>query len=226
MLNLRYFVLPGKYLPIGFENEYKSAYKTYSTCWGEAFRELFGNDFVLYSNDFTRQDYVHALFNGNECIAVAFQREIDLNNPADLDDSWFKPWKKSHFANLVRAGYRHSLMYSNFTVQKLYRKSVLQNNLSISHIFGCLHILYQFELGIPLMFGMTRNDRSMDKLTAKWGAEVIERGLIHNTTATDLIIFTTQSIQAAMKDFPDIAFDLFQNRHDYFSQGDQRARSA
>lgn len=226
MLDLKYCILPGKFMPPGLELEYQRAYETFQSCWGEAFRELFGPDYVLYSNDFTRQDYIHTLFAGDKCIALACLREIDLRNPADLDDSWFKPWKRSHLTNFARAGHRRCLVDSYFTVHKDYRRSALPGQESVGHILGCLTVLYQLDLGVPLMFGMTRNDRSMNKLTARWGTEVVETNIIHNNTPTDLIVFTTEKIRAAMKTFPPIVFDLYQNKRDYYAQGAQHARAA
>lgn len=226
MLDLRFHVLPGKFIPIGFEQEYIKAYELFRSNWSETFQEIFGSNFILYSNDFTRQDYIQAIFLEEKCIAVDCVREINLKNPADLDDSWFKPWKRSYLKRFIRKGYKRCLVNSYFTVHKDYRKSVVHDKYSISYVMGCLSVLYQIELGSSLMFGMMRNDRSMHSLGTMWGSQTIESNIMYNSAPTDLVVFTKENVRKAATKFPDFVFDIFNLKRDYYSPGARHARSA
>lgn len=216
---LKFYVLPGKFLPEGMGSEYREAYETYQSHWTEALQEIHGSEFWLSSNDFTRQDYIQALFLGEECIALDCVREIDLRNPADFDDSWFRPWKKDHLGIFAESGFRRCLVNSYFTVHKDYRRTNLSEaSFSVSYVMGCLSVLHQMELGVPLMFGMMRNDRSMHSLGSRWGSMTIEENVIHNKTPSNLVVFKSDEIKKAASTFPKFVFDLFDNKINYYSK--------
>lgn len=210
MLDLEFYVLPGKIMPQALKRQYTQVYETFRSHGTEA----------LPSSEFTRQDYVQALFHKKECIAVDCVREINLANPADLDDPWFKVWKRSHLAELVSAGYERCLVKSHFTLHKDYQKTAFQDQWSVGYIMGSLSVLYQLELDIPLMFSMMRSDHAFLSLTKKWGGRTIESNVMNpNGKASDLIIFAKNEIRSATERFPDLVLEIYEHKTDHYVSG-------
>lgn len=70
---------------------FDKTYATWKEIWKKTFKELDGSD-MLYSNDFTRQDHINALFQNGECIALTLCRILDLDQIQNCDDSYFQSW--------------------------------------------------------------------------------------------------------------------------------------
>jgi hypothetical protein len=190
--------------------QYVNAYRTYRSVWDETFRTIHGEAYVPQSNDFTRQDSIQALFVGETCAGLDCVRRIRLDNPADLDDSWLKPWPAEVLDSLA-AGHADALVNSYFTVHRDYRRHDAPSGHPVSYLLGCLSVLYQLETGVPLMLGMMRCDRSMNKLGDALGATTL-RTTTYNGSETALVAFERERVQAAKQTFPDVVFELFENR--------------
>jgi hypothetical protein len=143
-------------------SRYVSAFETFRLVWEQTFRSLNGEAYVQYSDDFTKQDYVQCIFDGTDCAGLDCVRRVDIRNPVYLKDSWLKAWPSKVLNSLSRTQ-STALINSFFTVHPSYRKSSGGRQSNISYVLGCLSVLYQLELEIPLMLGMMRNDRSMNK---------------------------------------------------------------
>ncbi len=213
MQDINFQVFPARFITEDNRQNYLASYNTFKSTWLDAFTEIFGENYCYTSNDFSRQDLIQGLFIKNQCVALDCIREINLTSPVDLDDSWLKPWKKEHIESLVKQGYERCLINSYFTVHKDFRKAIYNEKYSISYILGCLSVLYQLELGSPLMLGMMRNNRSMNTLGRSWGSSVIEENVIHNTIPTDLVVFKSREVFQASKNFPPIVFEIFKNKN-------------
>jgi hypothetical protein len=213
MQDINFKIFPTRFVRPDNQLNYLASYKTFKETWLDTFTEIFGEDYFYTSNDFSRQDYIQGLFIENQCVALDCIREINLKNPVDLDDSWLKPWKKEHIESMLGQGYERCLINSYFTVHKDFRKTIYNEKYNISYILGCLSVLHQLELGIPLMLGMMRNNRSMNTLGKSWGSSVVEQNVIHNTIPSDLVVFKSKEVYEASKNFPPIVFEIFKNRN-------------
>lgn len=189
--DLKYVLLPAKYHSGFLENYYENAYNFWKSSWSKTFEDL-KFDQKLYSDSFTRQDYVGALFCGQECIAVATFCEVTLTSPIFQDDSYFKIWNKQHLFRLAHIS-RKALICSYFTIHPDWRKSA--QGVSLKDLKMGLQTKVLKYLKTPIMIAIVRNDRGIDKLVYRFNAKTIE----HNVTSpfgdkVDLIYFSNDDI--------------------------------
>jgi hypothetical protein len=100
---------------------------------------------------------------------------------------------------------------SCFTIHRDYRRHDGRSGHPVSYLLGCLSVLHQLESGEPLMLGMMRCDRSMNKLGDSLGATTL-RTTTYNGSETALVVFRRERVEEAAKTFPSVVFDLFQSR--------------
>src|SRR5688572_16189123 len=153
-MNLQFAILAGRTNGTPAFDHYLSAYTTFQSVWQETLAGIHGTSYVLHSNDFTRQDHIQALFaDGGMCVALDCVRAARLDNPVDLNDSWLRPWPTEILSELSS---RHPAVFINsyFTVHPSYRRVQANDTHHISYVIGCLSVLYQLEMGVPLMLGM------------------------------------------------------------------------
>jgi hypothetical protein len=213
-MKLEFAILPGRTSSTPALGYYLSAYATFQSVWQETLAGIHGSSHVLHSNDFTRQDHIQALFaEEGLCIALDCVRAVRLDNPVDLNDSWLRPWPKEILDDLS-ARCPMAFINSYFTVHPSYRRTQADDTHHVSYVIGCLSVLYQLEVGMPLMLGMMRRDRSMNKLGVSWGAKTL-MATNHNGSETDLVVFDLDSVREAARCFPEVVFDLFKRRNDF-----------
>jgi hypothetical protein len=211
-MNARFVVLAGRTGHAPPPADYLDAYATYHSVWGETFRAIRGDAYVHPSNDFTRQDYIQALFDGPICAGLDCVRRVRLDSPADLDDSWLEPWPAEVLRELA-AEDPAALVNSYFTVHRDYRRHDGRSGHPVGYLLGCLSVLHQLELGSRLMLGMMRCDRSMNKLAAVLGATTLVTTTV-NGSETDLVVFRAERVREAARSFPRAAFELFDARQE------------
>jgi hypothetical protein len=217
-VNLKLFIFQGRNAGAPYLQEYRAAYTVFKTTWTSAFRELFGQDFAMYSNEFTRQDKIIALFTGQDCVGLTCMRNVSLHNPAHREDSWFKPWTDEDFRAIACAPGQEVVVNSFFTIEQKYRKSLALESLSASYILGCLSLLELLNSPQDTMLGMMRTDRSMQKLGHQWGSLEIQKSVLHNGIATDLVQFTRESLNLAKHSYHPLVFDIWNRRSDFLQE--------
>jgi hypothetical protein len=212
-MNVHFGILPGRGASPVELDRYVSAYDTFHSVWQDTLGAIDGNGYVHHSNDFTRQDYIQALFgDGGACVALDCVRAVALDNPVDLQDSWLHPWPAEVLRDLAS---EHAVAWINsyFTVHPAHRKTLCHDAHPVSYVMGCLSVLHQLESGVPLMLGMMRRDRSMNALGKRLGADTLLT-TTHNGIETDLVVFRIDGVRQAMTKFPSLASELFARRID------------
>jgi hypothetical protein len=179
-------VFSGRSPQAALEKFYIPAYKTWSDTWKDAFRELDGND-TLFSDDFTRQHEIGALFHNEDCIALSFFNPQDFRLETSRLDSYFKPWTELIFQKFLNQGEWDCLVSSYFTVHKDWRKS--QENISVKDILSGLAIERFLLTNHHFMVGTLRNNRGMNELGYRFGAEPIMKNLKHHGVEVDVVSF-------------------------------------
>ncbi len=223
-MKYKFYILPGKALlerQFATPNQvYLSSYKIFKKVWQDTFKELESRHFEMFSNEFTRQDRIHALFYDDVCIGLTCIRRVNLYNPVDLDDSWFKSWNPKYFEMLRKQNETEALVNSFFTVHPDFRKSLKKFPIHPSFLLGALSIMDQINTEENLMLGMMRTDRSMQRLGQAWGSDVIESAVLHNDIPTDLVAFRFSKIVELSKTFPIEVNTIWKARMDYL-KGDK-----
>lgn len=140
------------------------AYRCWRATWREAFVELEQHS-ELYSDDFTRQDEVGAVFQHDECIALSFFRWVDLSAPMNRHDSYFRVWSEAARDQACREGSRICVS-SSFTVAAGWRRSTV---CSLKDVLVALIIERFLASDADAVVGTVRNNRGIDKLIYRNG---------------------------------------------------------
>jgi hypothetical protein len=140
------------------------AYRCWRATWRDAFAELEQHS-ELYSDDFTRQHEVGAVFQHDECIALSFFRWVDLSVPMNREDSYFRVWPEAAIDQACREGARICVS-SSFTLAAGYRRS---NVCSLKDVLVALIIERFLISDADAVVGTVRNNRGVDKLIYRNG---------------------------------------------------------
>jgi hypothetical protein len=161
-----------------------AAFDVWTDVWNEHLRERDNVDHV-YSDDFTRQDEIGALFHGWECVGMTGYRWVDLANPMSRDDSYFRVWPDEAIASACAKGTR-VCVGSMLTVPRAWRRATGH---SIKELLLALAIERFRRSDAETLVGTMRNDRSMDKLGYRLGFKPVARGLPFHGGTVDLVVF-------------------------------------
>ena len=136
------------------------AYQAWREAWLDVFHNKMGLNASLYSNDFSRQTYVMALFEKRECIGVAFMREVDFRSKIAVDDSYFRFWPEDILEEL-RIKHQKVMIASNFTITQAYRRN---RSFEWKTLFFALYKDFYNTLDAHLMITAARKLRANEKL--------------------------------------------------------------
>lgn len=214
-------LLPGSFATSESKPYYESAYSLWHSVWSETLNELDGLP-KLFSDGFTRQDVVVGLFLGTQCIALNCFRRSDLRNIAHRQDSWFLPWTESQLVELGEK-YPNGLVNSYFTIHPDFRKSAPGNDFArqflerfnLAIVLAELSALMTVKLNADGAFGVTRNNRSVNKLAYHGGAIPLAKNKMHHGVDVDLILYENDRVQRAMSNFTSQTLGLWENRIDF-----------
>ncbi|WP_413561442.1 hypothetical protein [Bdellovibrio sp. HCB209] len=209
-MDFEFQILNGRFNEAALTNRYEQAYETFKQTWTAELSTLKGQDVRVPSNDFTRQDYIIALYKGDTCVALDCMREVSISSYVQTEDSWFQPWDKKHFATMQKQGHDRAIVNSYFTVHNDFRRTVQGESVNAAYLAGALSVLYQVELDCSIMLGMMRNNRSMNALGASLGGAPIDT-IVHNDLPTDLFVYEKGAVIKASQKFPDYVFEVFNN---------------
>lgn len=170
MSNAHCVILPGHRPEASGARLHDAAYTCWYETWSAAFREL-RKDAPLFSDAFSRQDEICALFLGEECVAMSFMTLIDLELPSGRADSYFHNWSDQACGALARDGSR-VVVNSNFTVHASARRA--SPGFSIKDALVGLCTERFLESKGSAMTGAMRKDRNMHELVRRWGAITLE----------------------------------------------------
>lgn len=216
---LRLVLLPGSGVPGEAMESYAAAYETWKIVWRQTLLELDGSD-QLFSDHFTRQDYILAIFHGPLCVALCCFRRADLKTPGSINDSWFKPWSQDALISFAKNNSR-GIAVSWLTIHPDYRRTVSDEHIkdfSASNRL-CEQInLFMQDCKMELAFGITRNNRSVNKMSEYVGFSVFQHGANHHGVEVDLITVNHDQLREAQKSYPQEAFEMWNNRTVYQMQ--------
>lgn len=113
---------------------YKKIYQHWEQIWSATFQEIEEKD-RFFSDHFTRQDEVMALFHQQECIAVCCHRIVDMALPSFKKDSYFQAWSEEAILKLTKNG-SQIVIDNQISVDPNYRK--LKNGMRIIELMTYL----------------------------------------------------------------------------------------
>jgi hypothetical protein len=209
--DLKYVLLPGRHQNGAQKHRlyYNAAYNLWKNVWSETLHEL-DNLSTLYSDDFTRQDEIGAVFYRAKCVMLTFFRIVDLGVSSDREDSYFKVWPEQALNELTQYGSR-IMIGSTITIDE----SVRGEKLGISAKDLLLGLVIKRFLDSPAdaMTGTMRNNRGMNGCAFRHGAQLIKPELIQHGVEVDLVGFYRNSVKpCGIEAVDDLVNRMWRNR--------------
>jgi hypothetical protein len=163
-----------------------AAFEHWNHIWNRTLEELDGLK-DLRSDDFTRQDEILCLFDGEKCVGMICHRLVDLKYTCHSRDSYFKSWTPDAIESLTRYGSR-VLVGSQISVEPEWRGKI--NGYGIKELLSALSLESLFTRNnIDAITGTMRADRGMHNLFYEFGARPLKRGVLFHGVKVDLVAF-------------------------------------
>jgi len=210
--DLYYALLPGSNPVAEGKELYEKAYLCWKEVWTQMRREIGVADH-LCSDNFTRQDYVGALFYKDDCVALSFLRYCDYNRADFKDDSYFDNWSPAAQKELASRGNK-ILVCSQFTIHPKARGTTL--GFSMKDVLTGIMIETFLNSDADGMTGALRVSKGVNKASENWGAHLIEKNVQaggYATETADLVGYFKDKISNfdIKSDQYDLVKDLWKN---------------
>jgi hypothetical protein len=168
--DLEIILLPGKNPPKQFLAKYNQAYLCWRQTWEHAFKLEMNHHEVFFSDNFTRQDEVLALFYKGECVGLTFFRGVNFAEKGTCQDSYFEYWPETSVHALCKHGKRIYVI-SQFTIHMDYRKNYF--DLSLRDLL--VGLCYERFVNTDYDAGATavRVQKHMEQAVSKVGATTL-----------------------------------------------------
>lgn len=188
------------------------AYRTWKLVWSKAFLELDGNG-QIFSDGFTRQTKIGAIFYKDICVSLAAFREADFNYIFQREDSLLNSWDDDAYKILTSDGKRVSIC-SYLSVHPEFRGFINTDvTFKLIMVHLCARVL--LDSSCDVMTGTMRCNRGTDKSAYSAGATFIKKASMHNVEV-DLVGFYKKHILANLKNYTHPwAEVVWANRIDY-----------
>jgi hypothetical protein len=174
ILDFRFELMPAKWNKHIDLKKYNQVFQ----CWHEQWQETLSTlqpGHQLYSDCFTRQDCIATLFYKEQCISLAFLRQIDLGVELNLKDSFFKFWTAAA-TEKIKLNYSAVYLCSNFTVHKDWRGAIGKIRIK-KLLMGLILMHLQKQNDVEAILAAVRCDRGMHNLSYEFSARAIEQNV-------------------------------------------------
>ncbi len=211
--DLRFYVFSGQGVPAGFEEIYEKTYHMWKQVWSKTITELSSNSSqTLFSDGFTRQTKIAAIFVGDQCAAMTASREMDFTLSAQREDSLLAAWDSEAHELLMKDGPRVSIG-SYLSVAPDFRGEIAPGmTLKLLSVYMITHCLLDSDCDV--MTGTMRCNRGTDKSAYSAGAEFIKKSKMYGVDV-DLVGFFKKDIQKNYAEMTHLWSEtLWQNRVD------------
>jgi hypothetical protein len=168
----------------------RAAYDLWRNEWQATLGELDGIT-RLHSDEFGRLDEIGVLSIGQRCISLTGLRWLDLSLPMAREDSYFEHWPE---ASMQLVGQGTVGISSNTVIHSEWRRAMIDPSVErngapapLSVTTLALGFRRFMESPAEHVIGVSRNDRSMNRVAGAVGAETIGQIRLHNIDS-DLMI--------------------------------------
>lgn len=218
--NIQLYVFSGKGISPQERYLYEKCYDMWKSVWKKTFLELDGSD-ELYSDNFTRQDKIFALFHGATAIAVATLRICDFTLNNSMEDSIFSSWSQEAINILTIKGPR-VLVCSNLAVHPDYRGAIAKG-IMLKNLITYLSAKELIESDCDAMSGTARVNRGANKAAYANGAHLVSKSKMHGVEV-DLVAFYKDELISKLKD--EDSNLIWNNRIDFITNNTVRILKA
>lgn len=152
---------------------FRNIYEFWENTWTQAYKDL-KIDKALYSDSFTRQDYIGALEYKGQIIACTFFKKCRQAELTHIKDSYFANWSERNLEALFSRG-PNTIVCSQFTVHPMARGKSL--GFSTKELLMGMLIKTFLESQFDSMTGATRQDRNVHTASESWGVITVEENV-------------------------------------------------
>lgn len=151
-------------------------YKTWKLVWSKAFLELDGNE-KLFSDGFSRQTKIGALFYKDICVSLATFRETDFSHAFQREDSLLEAWDEEAFTRLLIDGPKVTVC-SYLSVHPDFRGEIAPS-MTLKLLISLMSIRAFLQSNSNVMTGTMRCDRGTNKAAKAVGATPLKKSSMH-----------------------------------------------
>jgi len=187
----RYVLCPGRHPKPEFSKIYNEIYGCWRNLWLNAYEEL-KVDKPLYSDNFTRQDFIGAILYEEKCIALLCFRWGNSLAPDFIKDSSLSLWQDEDIKVASKYGHR-IIICTQLAVHPLARNDSL--GVSMLDLMTGVSLEMLKRTQADALAAHMRIDRKVNEVCAQLGAEVI-RPNIHFSggISGDFMVFYREKI--------------------------------
>lgn len=175
---------------------YAEAYALWRQIWSDTMVEI-GSDQALDCDDFARADEILVLCSGREAIGLALLQRFDPHAAAEQVDSCDHPCPPEALEQLAARGVRDLLVGRYFTLAPGFRKRAALpfslKDLLLGAVVGRF-----LASGAQLLLGAMRDERGMQRLGYRFGAQLLCGGLSYHSAAVSLLQFQPADVRTAL----------------------------
>lgn len=227
---LSFMIFPTRFPQPSYQSEYRKAYLCWRSVWNEAFKEEMNIKEDLYSDNYTRQSHVAAVFYEGEVAGLMTLNYMDLNDPVAMDDSYFKVWPELAKMRLKKEA-RSAIITGNFTINFNFRKKA--HGLCWKSLV-CAFLVRHLKLSpFDAAVATPRLERSVEKICYGTGAHPLQQNLPYTIEGQRIDLISWHRDLDEKKIDPEIwslvnyvwenSSTIIETLPSYSQQGDKRA---
>lgn len=182
--NVKYCLMPGRYLGQNYKNIYSDIYQFWRSQWLNVFQEIH-EPFSGGSEEFCRHEEVTCLLYKNKVVASALLDYFDINNSVYCKHSYFSYYPEEVIEKIKDLSEGKPI----FTLEYLAVDPEFRKKFHFSEIIFALAVHRLQESNSSVMICCTRNSRKINELSYKLGAKPITQNYMVHGEPADFLYF-------------------------------------
>lgn len=185
---LRFVVSPTRFFDPSLEKDMKAAYEGWRSVWGQALTEEMNVKDPLYSDNYSRQSHVAALFYGDELFGLVTLNYMNLSEKIYQEDSYFKVWTPDS-RKILQAQSTHIMTLCNVTLNFRFRQNAI--GISGKDLLLLMAVYYLKSQKFDGIVAAVRLEKAMEKSAYRTGAIPLAKDLAYSIPGqrVDLVLW-------------------------------------
>ena len=179
---MSYVLLPGNGAS-GAAERHDHAYQLWKDSWQKTYSDLKTSS-KLKADDFTRQDIISILYDGDEAVSLMLHTRYNLELEAVRDHSYLSSYPAEVVSRLRAEGHSSLLSFEYLTLSPKWRKTVV--GAPVAKIISGLSVKIVEALGVSAI-AVTRVDRGVNQIFGDFGARLLVSNLTMHNVSVDLM---------------------------------------
>lgn len=169
------------------------AYNFWQSFWNQVFKDN-QTDSITKEDTYIKQDIIAAITYKGEIVALHLYTFYNLNSSICANNPYLKIIPTEKFKKFENNGLKTGMAMEYLSVNKEFRKSKI--GFSLGDVLIGLGLNLVRYLNVDCVFGITRDDRGVDKISEKFGGQSFHSGFnLHNTPCSFSVISSKTCLQ-------------------------------